>query len=143
MSASLFVILGQFLMAMVILAHPDITYHSWQGFIIYQVLNVGCTVINIYGQKWLPVLHSTSFFVFILAFFMVNLTLLGTAFPKNSAAFVFNTFTNNTGWKSSSIAFIVGLTNPAFAFGGIDGAIHMAEEMKGTEFSMRNCRDCC
>lgn len=117
-------------MAMIILARPDITYHTWQGFIVFQFMTALCTLINVLGQKWLPLFHQTSFFVFFIAFLVVNMTVIGTAFPKNSTNFVFNTFTNNTGWKSSSIAFIVGLTNPAFAFGGIDGAIHMAEEMK-------------
>jgi choline transport protein len=112
-------------MAMVILANPSITYHNWNGFIVLG------TVINIFGHKWLPYLHRAGFMICLTSFFLINMTMIGTVYPKNSAAFAFNTFTNGTGWASSRIAFIVGLTNPAFAFGGLDGAIHMAEEMKG------------
>ncbi|KIX01381.1 uncharacterized protein Z518_09106 [Rhinocladiella mackenziei CBS 650.93] len=128
--ASITVILGQFFMAMIILTHPDITYHRWQGFVVYQAFNLLCSVVNAYGRKALPYIHGTGFYICLTAFFLVNMTMLGTAFPKNSAKFVFGTFTNNTGWKSNGIAFIVGLTNPAFSYGGLDSAVHMAEEMK-------------
>ncbi|KAL1845287.1 hypothetical protein VTK73DRAFT_741 [Phialemonium thermophilum] len=129
-SASVTVILGQFLMAMVILTHPDITYQRWQGFVVYEGLNVLFTLINIYGQKILPLVHSLNFYICLTAFFLVNMTMIGSAYPKNSVDFVFNTFTNGTGWRSSAVAFIVGLTNPAFSYGGLDGGVHMAEEMR-------------
>lgn len=118
-------------MAMIILAHPTITYQRWQGFIVYECLNIVFTAINIYGRKALPLVHRLSFYICITAFFLVNMTMIGSAYPKNSVDFVFKTFTNGTGWSSNAIAFIVGLTAPAFSYGGLDSAVHMAEEMKG------------
>ncbi|KIW46646.1 hypothetical protein, variant [Exophiala oligosperma] len=129
-SASITVILGQFLMAMIILVHPDITYQRWQGFVVYEGMNVIFMLINIYGRKVLPYVHSIGFYICITAFLVVNMTIIGSAYPKNSADFVFKTFTNGTGWKANGIAFIVGLTNPAFAYGGLDGAVHVAEELR-------------
>ncbi|CAH0033152.1 unnamed protein product [Clonostachys rhizophaga] len=129
-SASITIVLGQFLMAMIILKHPDIEYARWQGFVIYESLNLIFTLINIYAQKVLPIIHSMGFYICITAFFVVNMTMIGSAYPKNSVQFVFSTFTNGTGWKSDGVAFIVGLTAPAFSYGGLDSAVHMAEEMK-------------
>lgn len=105
-------------MAMVILCNPEVTYHPWQGFAVYQVVNLIIALLNIFGRSILPMLHKGGFIICITSFFVVNITILATAKNKNSAKFVFATFTNNTGWSESAIAFIVGLTNPAFAFGG-------------------------
>lgn len=44
------------------------------------------------------------------------------------ASFVFTEFNNGTGWKSSGIAFIVGLINPSWSFSCLDSACHLAEE---------------
>ncbi|EXJ89092.1 hypothetical protein A1O3_02156 [Capronia epimyces CBS 606.96] len=129
-SASITVMLGQFLMAMIILANPGVTYHRWQGFIIYEGFSLLFMLLNIYGRKVLPIVHRVGFYVCLVAFLLVNMTMIGSAFPKNSTDFVFKTFTNGTGWKSGGIAFIVGLTNPAFAYGGLDGAVHVAEELQ-------------
>lgn len=78
------------------------------------------TVVNIFGRKVMPALNKFGLIFCIASFLTVNMTLLGSAFPKNSATFVFKIFVNNTGWNSNGIAFIVGLTNPAFSFGGCD-----------------------
>jgi len=43
--------------------------------------------------------------------------------------FVFATFTNNTGWSSNGIAFVVGLINTNQAFDCLDCATHLAEEV--------------
>ena len=51
----------------------------------------------------------------------------------NDAKFVFATFYNETGWKNSGIAFIVGLINPAWSFSCLDCATHMAFEVEKPE----------
>ena len=132
-SASINIILGQFFMAMVILCNPGITYARWQGFLVYQILLVIFTLINIFGHKVLPMLNKVGFFICITSFLIVNVTVVGSAYPKNSVQFVFGTFTNNTGWSSSGIAFIVGLTNPAFAFGGY--VAYSLQEILGSRHS--------
>lgn len=48
--------------------------------------------------------------------------------PKQPSSFVWTYFFNGTGWTSNGIVFLMGLVNPAFAFSGIDGAIHLAED---------------
>lgn len=48
--------------------------------------------------------------------------------PKQSSEFVWTYFYNGTGWTSAGVVFLTGLSNPAFAYSGIDGAIHLAED---------------
>lgn len=50
-----------------------------------------------------------------------------------SASFVFTTFTNNTGWNSNGIAFIVGLIGTNWPFACLDSATHLAEEVPKPE----------
>lgn len=69
-------------------------------------------------------------FIAIAGFFVINITLLGTAHPKNSAKFVFSTFTNATGWENDGVAFMVGLVSPAFSYSGLDAPVHLIEELR-------------
>ena len=48
--------------------------------------------------------------------------------PKQSSYYVWHTFINNTGWSSNALVFLTGLINPTYGFGGLDGAIHLAED---------------
>jgi choline transport protein len=105
-------------MAMVTLYYPAMEYQRWHGFVIYQGFAAAFTTINVVGRERLPDVNKFGLFFCIASFLAINIVLLATTSPKNSVTFVFKTFINNTGWKSDSIAFIVGLTNPAFSFGG-------------------------
>ena len=35
---------------------------------------------------------------------------------------------NDTGWSSDAFVFMLGLINPTYGFGGLDGAIHLTED---------------
>ena len=89
-SASVTIIPGQFIMAMTIVYHPEIEYQRWHGFVIYQAFAIIFTLINIFRRKALPALNKFGLIFCIMSFFIVNMTVLGTAFPKNSATFVFD-----------------------------------------------------
>jgi choline transport protein len=115
--ASVVIGLGQFIMAIVILCNPTVTYARWQGFLVYQVVNALLMLVTIYGHKIVPLLNKAGFIICITAFVTINIVLLACA-PKETSTFVFATFTNTTGWTSPGMAFIVGLTCPAFSYGG-------------------------
>ncbi|CUM67311.1 uncharacterized protein PRCAT00005004001 [Priceomyces carsonii] len=129
-SASVNLALSQFVMAIIILCHPDIEYHRWQGFIIYQVMNIIITFMNVFGHSIIPIFNKAGFLICLSAFIVINCTLIATADKRNSAKFVFASFTNNTGYESNPLAFIVGLSCTAFSYGGLDGSIHISEELK-------------
>ena len=37
-------------------------------------------------------------------------------------------FVNDSGWNNKGVVFLTGLVNPNYGFGGLDGAIHLAED---------------
>ncbi|CAK7207251.1 hypothetical protein SEUCBS139899_010061 [Sporothrix eucalyptigena] len=48
---------------------------------------------------------------------------------KNTASFVFTEVTNETGWDSNGVAWLVGLISAVYPFLGYDAACHLAEEV--------------
>lgn len=63
------------------------------------------------------------------SFVVVIVTCLSRTPSFNSSEFVWTTFINKTGWKSSGVVFLTGLSNPNFMLAGLDGAVHLAEEV--------------
>ena len=64
----------------------------------------------------------------LASLFVISVTCLVMAQPKQSSYFVWRDFINETGWRSNVIVFLTGLVNPSFGFVGLDGAIHLAED---------------
>lgn len=67
-----------------------------------------------------------------MGFFVVIITCLSRATTKQSNAFVWTQFANESGWPSG-VSFLTGLISPNYMYAGIDGAIHLAEECKQPE----------
>lgn len=100
----------------------------WQIFVTYQILNLCLVPVNVF-EKPLAKLSKSFLWVSLLGFFVSIVVVLAVSLPNyNSAYFLFVEFDNGTGWSSAGIAFIVGLINPTWAFNGMDGATHLAEE---------------
>jgi amino acid transporter len=95
------------------------------GFITWDV-SVLVDTIDLVLIKFLcwPVVITTLSFVVILV------TCLARSEEKQSNKFVWATFTNRSGWKSDGVAFFTSLVNANYIYGGIDGALHLAEEAK-------------
>ena len=60
--------------------------------------------------------------------FIISITFLAVAQPKQSSRSVWLGFSNETGWKSDGLVFLLGLINPIYGFGGLDGAVHLGED---------------
>ena len=56
-------------------------------------------------------------------------TCLARSPAKQSSEFVWTTFINRSGWSANGVVFLTGLITPNYMFAGIDGAIHLAEEV--------------
>ena len=63
-----------------------------------------------------------------MSFLVITVTCLSTANPKQPSGKIWGGFVNKSGWSNRGIAFLTGLINPNFGFGGLDGAIHLAED---------------
>ncbi|RYP70717.1 hypothetical protein DL769_004888 [Monosporascus sp. CRB-8-3] len=68
-----------------------------------------------------------------IAAFVAVLVTLGVMAPKNSASFVFTEFTNNSGWPSDGVSWLVGLLSVVYPFLGYDAVCHMSEEIPHPE----------
>ena len=65
--------------------------------------------------------------------FVITVTVLAKAQPKQPASFVFTDFENFSGWTNSVIAFITGFINANYSFSCLDAATHIAEEIPHPE----------
>ena len=59
---------------------------------------------------------------------MISIACLAITQPKQSSYSVWHNFINDTGWHSNGFVFLLGLINPTYGFGGLDGAVHLAED---------------
>ncbi|XBW34965.1 hypothetical protein QEN19_000530 [Hanseniaspora menglaensis] len=115
------------------LTHPDFEVHRWHVFVTFEILHVILSCFNCFG-KTLPIISSSALYISIFSFLIITIAVLSGAHGKyQSPKFVFATFYNETGWKNSGIAFILGLINPAWSFSCLDAATHMAFEVENPE----------
>lgn len=77
---------------------------------------------NCYGRI-LPTIATVALYTSLVSFAVILITVPAKAPTHQDAQFVFTTFINNTGWKSSGIAFIVGLINPNWGFSCLDTVV--------------------
>lgn len=132
-SASMALAIAQEIMGFWNLMHPDHVTQRWQLFILYQLINIFLILFNCYG-KLLPSIANGALYISLFSFVTITLTVLICSRGNyNTASFVFVEFENGTGWKSSAIAFIVGLVNPNWSFSCLDCATHLAEEVANPE----------
>ncbi|KAF5549070.1 amino acid polyamine transporter I [Fusarium mexicanum] len=120
---------GQFIEAMRIFFNPEVTPPAWQYFLFYQAVNILALVHNIFLQRRIHWVHDVGFVFSITSFFVIIITCLSRTSSYQTSEFVWKTFINNTGWKSDAVVFLTGMANPNFMFAGIDGAVHLAEEV--------------
>ena len=59
---------------------------------------------------------------------MISIACLAITQPKQSSYAVWHNLINDTGWDSNGFVFLLGLINPTYGFGGLDGAVHLAED---------------
>jgi choline transport protein len=131
-SASVALAMGSALTGCYQLSHPDFEIKTWQVLVVYQLVNVFCFTFNCWGNT-LPKVAQMTLYISLISFLTILITVPATAETHQSAKFVFATFINNTGWKSSGIAYVVGLVNANWAFACLDCATHLAEEVHKPE----------
>ncbi|CCD26683.1 Hnm1p NDAI_0I01140 [Naumovozyma dairenensis CBS 421] len=115
------------------LTHEDFVPKRWHVFVCFEILHLFLMIFNCYGKS-LPIISASSLYISLSSFLIITITVLACSRGQfNDAKFVFATFYNETGWKNSGIAFIVGLINPAWSFSCLDCATHMAFEVEKPE----------
>ncbi|KAM0558016.1 hypothetical protein ACHAPJ_005183 [Fusarium lateritium] len=120
---------GQFIEAMRIFFSPGLEPSAWQFFLFFQAVNLLALLHNIFLQRRIHWVHDVGFIFSLTAFAVIIITCLSRTSSFNSSEFVWKTFINSTGWSSDAVVFLTGMANPNFMFAGIDGAVHLAEEV--------------
>ncbi|KAM0753970.1 amino acid transporter [Meredithblackwellia eburnea MCA 4105] len=128
---------AQYIIAAVIVNNPDFVIKSWHYFLLFQSCNVIITAYCWFGIHKASYLYQVGLFWSISLFFITFFSIVcgpgamqGT---RSSSAFVWTTFTNEVGWASNGIVFLTGLANVNYAWAGLDGTIHLAEDLKRPE----------
>ena len=127
-TASVCVIIPQLVLGMAVYWHPDYTPQPYQSFLLFQVSNFLFTAYNIGVLRWVPWTHTVGLFFSLTLGFSIFVACLAKASPKADSSTVWTTFVNDgSGWPDG-VVFLSGLVNPNFAFVGVDGAVHLAED---------------
>ncbi|KAI1076552.1 putative amino acid permease [Whalleya microplaca] len=128
-TASVAFLAATMIQGLVILNYAD-TYEpqQWHGTLMYLAVTLVIVFINIFGIRIFPYIETLALILHIIFFFCILVPLVHLA-PRSSTDFVFRSFANNGGWESNGVSWCIGLLTSTYAFSGVDGASHMAEEV--------------
>ncbi|KAH0361731.1 amino acid transporter, partial [Aureobasidium melanogenum] len=127
-SAGVAVIAPQALVALVIHHDPSFSLKAWHVFLIYQAVNLLCLLHNIYTIRRTMWTFNCFFALSLVAFLAATIISLVRAPTYQSTESVWVTFVDGSGWSNRGVIFFIGLLTPGYMYGGLDGAIHLAEE---------------
>ncbi|ETS80657.1 hypothetical protein PFICI_08186 [Pestalotiopsis fici W106-1] len=108
--------------------YPDLEWKAWMTFVVYLPMIIVPLLMNI-NASMLPAYSSFGAVLTVVGFVAYAITFLAMA-PKSDASFVFTTFLNNTGYKSSGWVFIMACYNSMYGLYGTDSMMHVVEEMR-------------
>ncbi|KAJ5193078.1 hypothetical protein N7449_009220 [Penicillium cf. viridicatum] len=128
-ASSMSSMLGNEAVAMYLLRHSDVTWQSWQVFIVFQIVNWTCCAIVCLGNRFIPLINRIALVLSMTGLFATVVVL--AAMPKThaSSSQVWTQYYNMTGGWSDGVCFITGLLNAAFAVGVPDCISHLSEEV--------------
>ncbi|EXJ79521.1 hypothetical protein A1O3_07800 [Capronia epimyces CBS 606.96] len=122
------IIPAQIVFSMVVFFHPDFESKPWMIFLIYQGVNFVLALNNIYVQKRASWIHDIGLFISVSFFLIILITCLARTPKFQTNEFVWTTWVDYSNWNAPGLVFFFGVVNPMYMFGGIDGALHLAEE---------------
>ena len=114
------------------LNNPDYSPTGWQGTLILWAVLAAAAVLNTVGGRALPILEIMILILHVIGFFAIMIPLVSLS-DKIDTADVFTVFSNEGGWLSFGLSFLIGLNGNATAFLGTDGPVHMSEEVRNAQ----------
>ncbi|EFW19980.1 hypothetical protein D8B26_003538 [Coccidioides posadasii str. Silveira] len=132
-AASISSILGNQLLAMYTLFHPEREVQPWNVFVVYIVCTIFCCATVLFGNRFLPYTgHLGS--ILIIGGVIVSILVCATMPHVNGLGYASNSFVwkdwqNQTGYESNAFVFLAGMLNGAYTVGALDVTSHMAEEI--------------
>ncbi|KAK1625277.1 amino acid/polyamine transporter I [Colletotrichum phormii] len=108
--------------------HPAFEGTQWQIYLIY----VGTATVTmlpvVFTSKKITLTVQISLYSSLIGFFIVLCVTTGMHKHTTPSSFITQSGLGSSGW-SPGVAWILGITNAMYAFGGTDGAIHISEEI--------------
>ncbi|KAF7508647.1 hypothetical protein GJ744_009039 [Endocarpon pusillum] len=100
----------------------------WHGTLM--VIAVGCFTVgfNTFLAKKLPFVEGMLLILHVAGLFAIIIPLWVLA-PRNNTKAVFTEFTNNGGWSTKGVSFMMILTPLVLSILGFDSVVHMSEEV--------------
>ncbi|KAL4867846.1 hypothetical protein BDV12DRAFT_209560 [Aspergillus spectabilis] len=118
--------IGAQIEGMISLAHPGYEIKRWRGTLLMWAVALIPILINTFARRILRAIEVAAGIMHVI-FLPVTIAAFAILAPRNPDSFVWDTFASGlTGWENSGVIFSVGLL-------GVDGIIHMAEEVKNAK----------
>jgi choline transport protein len=117
---------------LVINSRPSYESMRWHGTLMAMAVVVICLMFNSLWSKGLPKVETATFCLHVVLFVIVLVIITVMSPEKSSNRQVWTLFLNDGGYESKGLSFFVGLITPVFAFTGVDGAVHMSEEVRNS-----------
>ncbi|PLN76946.1 GABA permease [Aspergillus taichungensis] len=125
--------IGTQIQGMVMLEHPEYESQRWHGTLLMWAVLLIPIIINIFARRLLPLIE-ICVGVMHVVFLPVAIAIFVIMAPRNPNAFVWETFVSGlSGWENPGVVFSIGLLGVITPFSGIDGVIHMSEEIKNAK----------
>ncbi|KAE8402004.1 amino acid transporter [Aspergillus pseudonomiae] len=126
-------IIGNQIAGMVVLSHPEYDQQRWHGTLLMWAVLLIPIIINVFARRLLPLVEVAAGIMHCV-FLPVTIAVFLILAPRNPDAFVWDNFISGlSGWKDPGVVFSVGLLGVIAPFTGVDGVIHMAEEVKNAK----------
>jgi len=111
------------------LFHQDtFTPQAWHVYVAFVLINLSCLAMVILRNQWLPFIQKLGSIAVVGGGIVTVIILAAVPRQHASAASVFTTWDNQTGW-GSGVAFLTGMLNGAYTIGTPDAITHLAEEL--------------
>ncbi|PSR81774.1 amino acid/polyamine transporter I [Coniella lustricola] len=135
--ASMTAILGNTVVQMYALNHPDFVAETWHVFVVYIICVWLSAALVCVANAAMPFLNKAGIF-FILAGFLIT-TVAVAAMPGHNgrsphatSEFVWTQWTQSLGYPDGFV-FVAGMLNGAYSIGTVDVITHLAEEIPHPE----------
>ncbi|GAA5867997.1 hypothetical protein JCM8547_000777 [Rhodosporidiobolus lusitaniae] len=109
--------------------------NAWQTYLLYIGLLLIHGILNSVGTRLLATMTKSFVFFNLGTVVAVIIALLIKTDNKNTAAFTFGHFVNNSGWSSNGLTFLLGLLSVQWTMTDYDATAHISEEVKRASFA--------
>ncbi|KAJ5539518.1 amino acid permease [Penicillium frequentans] len=125
--------IGTQIQGLVVLVDPGYELVRWRGTLLMWAVAIIPIIINIFARRVLSAIEVAAGIMHVV-FLPVTIAVFVILAPRNPDSFVWDTFVGGlSGWENSGVVFSVGLLGVITPLAGVDGIIHMGEEIKNAK----------